>query len=100
MEGHEVAEAADGDAGLSAMINSPPDVALVDIGLPRIDGYEVARRVRANPNLDDVLLVAVTGYGQDSDRQAVAKAGFDEHLVKPIRAADLSTVLATASRQR
>jgi CheY-like chemotaxis protein len=44
--------------------------------------------------------VAVTGYGQDSDRQAVAKAGFDEHLVKPIRAADLSTVLATASRQR
>jgi two-component system CheB/CheR fusion protein len=95
MEGHEVAEAADGDEGLAAMVSAPPDVALVDIGLPRIDGYEVARRVRANPNLADITLVAVTGYGQESDRQAVADAGFDEHLVKPIRAADLAAVLAS-----
>jgi two-component system CheB/CheR fusion protein len=100
MDGHDVEEAADGESGLAKMIQSPPEVALVDIGLPRVDGYEVARRVRANPNLADVVLVAITGYGQEADRQAVMDAGFDEHLVKPIRPAELASVLADGVRPR
>jgi two-component system CheB/CheR fusion protein len=94
LEGHQVAEAPDGEAGLSAMVQSPPDVALVDIGLPRLDGYQLARRARENPALDNTLLVAVTGYGQDSDRRAILEAGFDEHLVKPISADQIADVLA------
>jgi CheY-like chemotaxis protein len=97
MEGHDVHQAADGEAGLAAVIESPPDVALVDIGLPRLDGYEVARRIRARPELADVLLIAVTGYGQDSDRQAILQAGFDEHLVKPVDVRALSRAIGAFS---
>jgi two-component system CheB/CheR fusion protein len=99
MEGHEVAQAPDGESGLAALVDSPPDVALVDIGLPRIDGLEVARRARANPNLAEVVLVAVTGYGQDSDHKAIVEAGFDEHLVKPIGSEQLAAVLSRYARQ-
>jgi two-component system CheB/CheR fusion protein len=100
MEGHEVAQADDGEAGLAALVEAPPDVALVDIGLPRIDGLEVARRARANPNLAEVVLVAVTGYGQDSDYKAIIEAGFDEHLVKPIRSEQLAEVLSRNAKPR
>jgi PAS domain S-box-containing protein len=82
--GHRVRSAPDGVAALDAARANPPDVMLVDIGLPGIDGYEVARRVRQEPSIKDTVLVALTGYGRDEDKQNAMAAGFDYHLVKPI----------------
>jgi CheY-like chemotaxis protein len=79
--GHEVHEAADGEAGVAAALERQPDLVFVDIGLPRLDGYEVARRLRA-ANLG-ARLVALTGYGRDDEVQRARDAGFDEHLLKP-----------------
>lgn len=84
ISGHEVVEAADGLAAVERAGDSAPDVAIVDIGLPGIDGYEVARRIRANPSTSALPLVALTGYGQDDDRRRALAAGFDDHLVKPV----------------
>jgi two-component system CheB/CheR fusion protein len=81
--GHVVLEADDGMSALAAIERSHPDVALVDIGLPRMNGYDVARRLRGNPQFDDVLLVALTGYGTAEDVEAARAAGFDEHVTKP-----------------
>jgi CheY-like chemotaxis protein len=69
-------------------------VALIDIGLPGLDGYEVARRVRARPEGQDVLLVTLTGYGLEADRQRAREAGFDAHLVKPLDPEKLDEVLS------
>jgi CheY-like chemotaxis protein len=74
----------DGPSALAAAPEFTPQVALVDIGLPVMDGYEVARRLRKLPGLGQLRLVAVTGYGQPSDRERSQAAGFDEHLVKPV----------------
>jgi signal transduction histidine kinase/PAS domain-containing protein/ActR/RegA family two-component response regulator len=82
--GHRVCPVYDGAAALDAARTSPPDVMLVDIGLPGMDGYEVARRVRRDPGLDRVVLVALTGYGREEDRERAMAAGFDFHLVKPV----------------
>jgi PAS domain S-box-containing protein len=90
--GHEVFEAADGLAGLDQTLALRPDVAVIDIGLPGLDGYEVARRVRAAGHAD-MLLVAVTGYGQASDRQRSGEAGFDAHLTKPLDPLALEALL-------
>jgi signal transduction histidine kinase/ActR/RegA family two-component response regulator len=79
--GHEVYEAADGEAGVVAALTLDPEVALVDIGLPVVDGYEVARRVRAGGGT--MRLVALTGYGRDDDVRRALEAGFDLHLLKP-----------------
>jgi CheY-like chemotaxis protein len=79
--GHEVHEAADGEAGVAAALERRPDLVFVDIGLPRLDGYEVARRLRAAKL--GARLVALTGYGRDDDVQRARDAGFDEHLLKP-----------------
>jgi CheY-like chemotaxis protein/HPt (histidine-containing phosphotransfer) domain-containing protein len=81
--GHHVREARDGIDGLARIVAEKPDVAIVDIGLPGIDGYEVARRVRAALG-HSVLLVAMTGYGQESDRLQALSAGFDTHMTKPV----------------
>ena len=70
-------------------IRCTPDLVLLDIGLPGTDGYEVARRMRGEPSLDGVYLVALTGYGSESDRQRSTAEGFDDHLVKPIEFDDL-----------
>lgn len=94
LDGHDVREAADGHAGLAALLSNPPDVALIDVGLPGLSGYEVAAIARKNSALDRVRLVALTGYGRPEDRQAVLAAGFDEHLVKPVGPADLAHVLS------
>jgi len=67
---------------------------ILDVGLPNMDGLEVARRIRSNPGLAGVRLIALTGYGLASDRQATAQAGFDHHLVKPVQPADLFKVIA------
>ena len=82
--GHEAAVAYDGSTALPLAAEFHPDVALVDIGLPGMSGYEVARRMREQPQFRDVLLVAQTGWGRDEDRQRASEAGFNYHLVKPI----------------
>lgn len=82
--GHRVRAAYDGVAALDAARADVPDVMLVDIGLPGMDGYEIARRVRRDPNLKQVVLVALTGYGREEDKQEAMAAGFDYHLVKPV----------------
>ena len=93
--GHKVRVARDGQEGLAALRERLPDLALIDLGLPRIDGYEVARRARALIDGQRApLLVAVTGYGLPDDMRRSAEAGFDEHLVKPVDPAALQALLA------
>jgi len=90
---YRVASAADGYDGLRQAAKDRPDVALVDIGLPGIDGYEVARRMRSDPATSGVRLIALTGYGQQNDRAMALDAGFDAHLVKPVEMHRLIEVL-------
>jgi CheY-like chemotaxis protein len=81
---YAVRQAGDGLQGVEAATVNPPDVALVDIGLPGIDGYEVARRLRQHPATRNMRLIALTGYGLAEDQKRVLEAGFDLHLVKPV----------------
>jgi CheY-like chemotaxis protein len=94
LEGHTVEVAAAGPEGLEIALVKRPEVALVDIGLPGVDGYEVARRMRAL-GLEGTVLIALTGYSQPEDRRRAAEAGFDAHLVKPVDPAELTRLLAT-----
>ena len=91
--GYEVFTAEDGKRGIDLIERVSPQVALVDIGLPVMDGFEIARWVRASPRHQKLLLLALTGYGQATDRAAALQAGFDEHLVKPVDAEILRRVL-------
>ena len=100
LDGFQVAVAEDGQQGLDAILAETPDVALINIGLPGIDGYEVARQVRKQLSNSEVHLVALTGYGQAKDREAVFQAGFDQHLVKPVDPEDLARVLSTPRKPR
>lgn len=86
LEGHgfSVGTAADGAEGVEKASSGGWDVAIVDIGLPGLDGYEVARRVRASDAGRGLRLIALSGYGRPEDRSRSAEAGFDEHLVKPV----------------
>ena len=96
--GHAVSEAANGAAGVEYALKQEPSVALVDIGLPDIDGYEVARRIRsAKPR---IRLIALTGYGRDEDKERAHKAGFDAHLVKPVVMATLESVIESLLGER
>jgi CheY-like chemotaxis protein len=92
-DGHDVRVASDGAAGLEAARQYKPDVALLDIGLPHMDGYELARRMREEPALEATLLVAVTGYGQMHDRARASASGFNHHLVKPVEFGALQRLL-------
>jgi len=92
--GHEVRAARDGATGLALAAEAPPDVALIDIGLPDVDGYEVARRMRAAPGGRAIGLVAITGYGQAEDQRRAYEAGFDAHLTKPVAPERLKQVMA------
>jgi CheY-like chemotaxis protein len=91
--GYETRVAHDGPAALHAAAELVPDVAVLDIGLPVIDGYEVARRMREQPALRDMRLIALTGYGQESDMVRSREAGFSFHLVKPIDPSRLATII-------
>jgi signal transduction histidine kinase len=91
--GHEVFSAANGALALESAERNLPDVALLDIGMPKLDGYEVARRIRAQPWGRGMTLVALTGWGQDSDRRRSGEAGFDSHLVKPLDLDKLTDLL-------
>jgi len=97
--GHHVEEAADGRVGLARLEALRPDIAFVDVGLPEMDGYAVARAVRAAPPMKDIFLVALTGYGDPRHRREAAAAGFDAHLVKPVTLERLLQVLERASRR-
>jgi CheY-like chemotaxis protein len=93
LRGHDVHAAPDGSTGVKVALEIRPHVALVDIGLPGIDGYEVARNIRTR--LDgEIRLVAMTGYGLPEDRERARAAGFDEHIVKPVEEAELMRVIA------
>jgi signal transduction histidine kinase len=92
--GHEVRTAHDGPSALAEAKKDPPNVVLLDIGLPGMDGFEVARRMRQEPTLKNATFIAVTGYGQNEDRRRSREAGFDTHLVKPIDPKGLNRLLA------
>jgi signal transduction histidine kinase/ActR/RegA family two-component response regulator len=98
--GYEVDLADTGKQGLDKALAAPPDAALIDIGLPEMDGNEVARRIRAALDADRIALIAMTGYGQPEDRRRALAAGFDTYLVKPVDPADLSRLLAEISERR
>ncbi len=95
--GHHVRTARDGPTGVQAAVDYVPDVVFLDIGLPGLSGYEVAQRIRQEPTLEHAVLVALTGYGQETDRQASVDAGFNHHLVKPANIEQLKKILATNS---
>jgi two-component system CheB/CheR fusion protein len=99
LDDHAVRAVADGMAALAALDAEAFDAALLDIGLPGLDGYELARRIRARPR-PAPYLVALTGYGRDADRAATAAAGFDAHLTKPFAPDDLARILASAPDMR
>jgi CheY-like chemotaxis protein len=92
--GHRVRVVHDGPAALEAALREVPGVMLVDIGLPGMDGYELARRLRQQPELAETRLIALTGYGREEDRRCALAAGFDHHLIKPIEFDILRQVLA------
>lgn len=92
--GHDVRTIHEGPGALQASLDYRPHVVLLDIGLPGMDGHEVARQIRQEPALQSVILVALTGYGQDSDRQASLEAGFAHHLVKPADFKDVRAILS------
>jgi CheY-like chemotaxis protein len=96
--GHAARIANDGIAALDMFAADKPDLVILDIGMPGMDGYEVARRLRARPDCSDVRIVALSGYAQEADRRNSAQAGFDAHLVKPVDLATLAALLANSSR--
>jgi len=92
--GHDTRSASNGPEALETALAFHPEVIFLDIGLPGMDGYEVAKRIRAHPQLKGILLIAVTGWGSEADRLRSKNAGFDEHLTKPVEPAAFDEVLA------
>jgi CheY-like chemotaxis protein len=92
--GHEVRTAFDGLEAVNAALEFQPTIMLLDIGLPKLNGYEVARQVRAQPEGNRIKLIALTGWGQAEDMRRSREAGFDLHLVKPVSMADLRRLMA------
>jgi len=83
----------DGPSAVEVALIFRPEVILLDIGLPGMNGYEVARRLRKEPGFEQTVLIALTGYGQDEDRQKSKEAGFDHHLTKPVEPEALSSLI-------
>ena len=99
-DGHHVRAAHGGLAALSTASDFEPSVVLLDIGLPGLDGYQIARRLRERPETENAFIVAVTGYGLEADRQHAREAGFDHHIVKPVDPAELQGLLANLAGQQ
>jgi CheY-like chemotaxis protein/two-component sensor histidine kinase len=99
LQGHEVKVAHSGQAALNIAGERPPDVILLDIGMPGMNGYEVARQLRSDDKFADTLLIAVTGYGRASDVKQTEAAGFDHHLVKPIDYEKLQSLLTAKAEK-
>lgn len=89
----------DGEAALRAIESTRPDIVLLDLTMPGMDGYEVAQRVRVNPEFDNVRLIALTGWGTDEERMRSEAAGFSEHWVKPVPATTLRQLVEAASER-
>jgi CheY-like chemotaxis protein len=98
--GYETCTAYDGSEALKAAAECRPDVALLDIGMPKMNGYDVAKRIREQPWGEDIVLIAVTGWGQTEDQQRSLEAGFDHHLVKPVDPNALAKLLASLAGRR
>ena len=98
-DGYQVKGVGDGLTAVDVILGERPDIALVDIGLPGINGFEVARRVRQQLSSDDIQLIALTGFVQDSDRECSREAGFDHHLIKPVDLTVLRQLLHDISRR-
>jgi CheY-like chemotaxis protein len=96
MLGHEVKTANDGESALVTATEFRPDVAILDIGLPKVNGYDLARQIREQPWGHDVVLVALTGWGQEQYRRRSAESGFNHHLTKPVEFDVLQRILAAA----
>jgi two-component system, sensor histidine kinase len=96
--GHDVRVAHDGAEALAVVDAFTPEFALLDIGMPKVHGYELARRLRDRPETAECVLVAVTGWGQEDDRRRAREAGFDRHLVKPVDPSDLESILDLTNR--
>jgi two-component system CheB/CheR fusion protein len=94
LRGQVVKVAQDGPAALEAAAGFKPEVVILDIGMPGMNGYELARRLRHDLGLDQALLIALSGYGTDEDRRLSQEAGFDAHLVKPLVPGALEALLA------
>jgi CheY-like chemotaxis protein len=94
-QGHDVRTAYNGPDAVETAAEFHPQVIMLDIGLPGLNGYEVAKQIRDQPEGEKITLIALTGYGQDSDRRTSSDAGFDHHLVKPARFEQLLQILAT-----
>jgi CheY-like chemotaxis protein len=95
---HIVREAADGPSAIEVALQFKPDIAIVDVGLPGLDGYEVARHLRASAGAQGLRLIALTGYGLSTDAERAREAGFDAHLVKPVHPDRLLEILAMKER--
>ncbi len=95
LDGYDVAAVGDGSRAAEAIELQHPDVAIIDIELPGLDGYQVVTRIRANPQLNDVYLIAVTGHGHPGQRRRALECGFDAHLVKPVDVKGLTRLIAT-----
>ncbi len=98
IRGHEVRIAHDGLTGLELAKNSKPDVVLIDIGLPGMDGYQLAAHLRRDESVKDATLIAISGYGQEEDLRQAREAGFDHHLLKPIISDQLIKIVEEAER--
>lgn len=99
MLGHEVAGAPDGRQAVQRAAEFRPQVVLLDLGLPVMDGFEVARTLRQDSRFEDVFIAALTGWGADGDRRRTADAGFDAHLTKPVDLPALEAVLARSGQR-
>jgi CheY-like chemotaxis protein/anti-sigma regulatory factor (Ser/Thr protein kinase) len=95
--GHDVVTAYEATSALRMIDEHRPDLAFLDIGLPGMDGYALAREIRSRPHLRDMVLIALTGYGKPEDRQRAKEAGFDHHLIKPAGMVELNRVLGRAA---
>ncbi len=93
IRGHDVQVAHDGPTGLDQAKKSKPQVVLLDIGLPGMDGYQLAAHLRREETVKDATIIAISGYGQEEDRRLAKEAGFDHHLVKPIASDELIRIL-------
>ena len=98
--GHDTRTAHDGHEAVELAEAFRPDVILLDIGLPKLNGYDVCRRIRQNPWGQGMIIVAATGWGQDEDRRRSHEAGFDHHMVKPVDPAALDEILASVNPAR
>ena len=100
LAGHEVRIAYDGHLAIDMAEAFRPALALIDIGMPRLNGYETARRLRAKPYGETMLLIALTGWGQADDRNRSLAAGFDHHIVKPVDPSMLERLLAAPAKKK